>query len=287
MSDRNANAVLAGSRMVGVNLMVGDVDKSAAFYTQFLGAAPISDVKSGPAFDVGRCVLWLKARSGPAPTAKDRTAMMTFLVKDINEASAALRSRGIEVRDILRYEVGATADFRDPDGHSLALYEPSTDAMGWPSGKMLTSIANGRVAPVLVYIFLFVPDAEAAYSFYHIELGLPYLERQPCRRGSIEHEHGVVKYDVGNLMLTTHLVESPDDSEVGKQVRDTHILSELVPVFAADEFRTVSAALKQWNIGAIRRGQPPARELVFTDRFGRPLLVRETSSALGQSSEVA
>jgi catechol 2,3-dioxygenase-like lactoylglutathione lyase family enzyme len=287
MSDRNANAVLAGARMVGVNLMVGDIDKSAAFYTQLLGAAPVSDAKSGPAFDVGRCVLWLKARSGPAPAARDRTAMMTFLVKDINKASAALRSGGIEVGDIFRYEVGATADFRDPDGHSLALYEPSTDALGWPSGTMLTSIANERLAPALVYIFLFVPDAGAAYSFYHQELGLPYLEREACRRGSIVHEQGVVKYDVGSLMLTTHLAEGPDDSELGKQVRNEHILSELVPVFAADEFRSVSAALKQWNIGAILRGQAPTRELVFTDRFGRPLLVRETSPALGQPSEVA
>lgn len=287
MSDRNANAVLAGSRMIGVNLMVGDVDRSAAFFIRFLKAAPITDGKSGPAFDAGECILWLKPRSGPAPTANDRTAMMTFQVKDIDEASAALRARGVQVGDVFRYEVGATAEFRDPDGHSLALYEPSADALAWPSGKMLAKIVNGRVTPVLVYIFLFVPDAEAAYSFYHHELGLPYLERSPCRRGSVEHEQGVVKYDVGSLMLTTHLVEGPDDSVLGKQVRDTHFLSELVPVFAAGEFRNVSAALKQWSIGAIKRGQPPTRELVFTDRFGRPLLVRETSSALGRPSEVA
>ena len=47
-------------------------------------------------------------------------------------------------------------------------------------------------------------------------------------------------------MLTTHLVEGPGDSEMGRQVRDEHLLSELVPVFAADDFRAVSAALKRW-----------------------------------------
>ena len=39
--------------------------------------------------------------------------------------------------------------------------------------------------------------------------------------------------------------------------------------------------------GAVKRGQPPARELAFTDRFGRPFLVRETAAALGQSPKVA
>lgn len=289
MSDgiKDTKAVLARTRMVGVNLMVGDVDRSTAFYTRFLAAAPIGDGPSRGAFDVGQCLLWLKPRGAPAPSAKDRTAMMAFLVKDIDKASAALRSRGIEVGAVDHNEIGATADFRDPDGHSLALYEPSAPAMAWPSGAKIASIANGRTAPTLVYIFMFVPDAEAAYSFYHGELGLPYLECEPCRRGAIKHEQGVVKYDVGGLMLTTHLAEGPDDSELGRQVRNTHVLSELVPVFAADDFRAVGAALKQWNIGAVKRGQPPARELAFTDRFGRPLLVRETARALGESPEVA
>ena len=117
--------------------------------------------------------------------------MMTFLVKDINEASAALRSRGVEVGEIFRYEVGATAEFRDPDGHSLALYEPSAAAMTWPSGVKIASILNGRTAPTLVYIFMFVPDAEATYSFYHGELGLPISSagragaaRSTTRKGS-------------------------------------------------------------------------------------------------------
>jgi catechol 2,3-dioxygenase-like lactoylglutathione lyase family enzyme len=243
--------------------------------------------QSRPAFDVGQCKLWLKPRRGPAPPAKDRTAMMTFLVQDIDEASAALRTQGVKVSDIFRYEVGATAEFQDPDGHSLALYEPSAAAMTWPSGVKIASIAKGRTAPALVYIFMFVPDAEATYRFYHGELGLPYLECRPCRRGSTDHEQGVVKYDVGSLMLTTHLVEGPEDSELGRQVRDSQYLSELVPVFAADELRAVSAALKQWNIGAIKRGQSPTRELAFTDCFGRPFLVREASAALGQSAEIA
>lgn len=283
---REANPILAHAKMVGVNLMVGDVDRSTAFYADFLGGPPIrSDGESNPAFDVGQCILSLKPRAAPAPPARDRTAIMTFMVPDINDASSALRSRGVEVGEILRYEIGATADFQDPDGHSLALYEPSTAAMGWPSGGKIASIVNGRVAPTLVYIFLFVPDAEAAYSFYHDELGLSYLECRPCRRGSTNHEKGVVKYNVGSLMLTTHLVEGAEDSELGRAARDSNFLSELVPVFATSDVRSVSASLKQRKIGAIKRGQPHARELAFTDRFGRPFLVREISSKLRQSSQ--
>lgn len=266
--------------MVGVNLMVTDVDRSAAFYSELLGAPPVSAGESTWAFDAGQCILWLKPRGGPALPAKDRTAISTFMVPDIGEATAALRARGVEVGEIFRYEVGATADFFDPDGHALALYEPSTAAMGWPSGEKLASIVNGRTVPTLVYIFLFVPDADAAYGFYHEELGLPHLECRPCRRGSIEHALGVVKYDAGSLMLTTHLVRGADDSEAGRAVRDPRFLSELVPVFVGDDLDGVTASLKQRGVGASTRVGPQAREVSFTDRFGRPFLVLETSPAL-------
>ena len=92
---------------------------------------------------------------------------------------------------------------------------------------MITMNEAAAVGTVISDIRRSVPDAEAAYGFYHGELGLPYLECRPCRRGSINHAQGVVKYDVGSLMLTTHLVEGPDDSEMGRQVQDEHLLSEL------------------------------------------------------------
>ncbi len=274
-----ASPILADARMIGVNLMVGDIDRSARFYAEFLGI-PAASTEGGTSqsFDVGQCILSLKQRPAPPPPAKDRTAILTFMVPDIDAAVAALKSQGIEVGDILRYEIGATADFEDPDRHSLALYQPSAAAMNWPSGGLISSIVAGRTRPTLVYIFLFVPDAEAAYGFYHHELGLSYLECRPCRRGSTNHEKGVVKYNVGSLMLTTHLVEGAEDSELGRAARDEHFLSELVPVFATSELRSVSAALKQRKIGAIRRGQPNAREVTFTDQFGRPFLVRELPS---------
>jgi catechol 2,3-dioxygenase-like lactoylglutathione lyase family enzyme len=290
ISDRtkDTDPVLAHAKMVGINLMVGDLDRSAAFYSELLGAPPISYSASSRAFDVGQCVLWLKPRGGPALPARDGTAIMTFMVPDISKASAALRSHGVEVGEIFRYEVGATADFYDPDEHSLTLYEPSTTAMSWPSGEKLTLIVNGRAAPTLVYIFLFVPDAEAAYSFYHDELGLSHLECRPCRRGSIDHEQGVVKYDAGGLMLTTHLARDADVSELGKAVRDPRFLSELVPIFVADDLDVLTASLKQRGIASATKGGPPqAREVSFTDRFGRPFLVRETRSALGRLSEGA
>lgn len=283
---RKAGPILAHAKMVGVNLMVGDIERSAAFYADFLGAPPMRNGGDpNPAFDVGQCLLSLKPRAASAPAARDRTAIMTFMVPNIDEASSALQSRGVKVSEIMRYEIGATADFQDPDGHSLALYEPSEAAMGWPSGGKIAAIVNGRTAPTLVYIFLFVPDAEAAYSFYHDELGLSYLECRPCRRGSTNHEKGVVKYNVGGLMLTTHLVEAAEDSELGRAARDSHFLSELVPVFATGDVRSVSIALKQRKIGSIKRGQPNARELAFTDRFGRPFLVREISAKSRQPTQ--
>src|SRR5438309_2066599 len=91
---KDTEPAFAHGEIIGINLMVGDVERSAAFYSEFLGAPPISDGSPGKAFDVGKCVLWLKPRGGPAPPARDGTAIMTFMVPDITEASTALRLRG-------------------------------------------------------------------------------------------------------------------------------------------------------------------------------------------------
>ena len=54
---KNANAVLARTRMVGVNLMVRDVEKSTAFYSRDSRALPrsVTASRAGPSTSVSAC----------------------------------------------------------------------------------------------------------------------------------------------------------------------------------------------------------------------------------------
>jgi predicted enzyme related to lactoylglutathione lyase len=147
----------------------------------------------------------------------DDSSLLTFLVDNINETQAALMAGGVVFGPTLRYEIGATTSFFDTDGHCYTLYEPSREAMTWPSANKIREILGehhtfrGQRQTIstqrgslnlgeqkMVYLFLFVRDADEAINFYHKSLGLPILEEDP--------EAGVIKYDAGGIILATHLV---------------------------------------------------------------------------------
>ena len=67
----------------------------------------------------------------------------------------------------------------------------------------------------LVYLFVFVQDPESTQSFYHQVLGLEAIEGGPCKRGVTRLPVGVVKYDAGGTLLTTHAVDGEHAAEHG------------------------------------------------------------------------
>jgi catechol 2,3-dioxygenase-like lactoylglutathione lyase family enzyme len=127
---------------------------------------------------------------------------------------AGLEGRGVRMSRTLDYEVGRTADFYDPDGHWFSLYEPSAEALTWPSGEKIRALAgprNGNGALLdgheLVYLFVFVEDPDASLAFYNGVLGIEAIEGGPCRRGVTRLPEGVVKYDAACTLLATHAVD--------------------------------------------------------------------------------
>jgi predicted enzyme related to lactoylglutathione lyase len=66
---------------------------------------------------------------------------VVFHVTEIERVVEGLADRGIQFSDGLsRSRIGAIAKFKDPAGHAFYLYEPSAEALNWPSGTKLQQI---------------------------------------------------------------------------------------------------------------------------------------------------
>lgn len=231
--------MLEETRVVYVFLYVRDLDASREFYRDRLGLRVIEEDPGCVKFDAGLTILALNRASDYGivlPDINDHSTDVVWLVDDIRQATANLQARGVTFKPTDWYQPGGIADFYDPDGRWLTLYQPSDEAMGWPSGERLRAVietrrqrnvgtaqrvslppAPGEEPPgladaELIYLFTFVPDSRVAQEFYHAELGLQALEGGPCSRTSGGDEDGVVKYDTGGVIIATHHVE-PERSQ--------------------------------------------------------------------------
>jgi catechol 2,3-dioxygenase-like lactoylglutathione lyase family enzyme len=223
--------MLAKSRVVYLFLYVKDLAASRDFYEDALGLRVIEEDSDSVKYDAGEIILGLNKAEDygiTLSTPPDHSTDIVFLVDDIDAMRAALEERGVVFSATSRYEVGAIADFYDPDGHWFTLYEPSEEAMAWPSGEKIRTVwntngkgASGESIPsvvlggsngrekrelrldgkAIIYLFLFVQDASETFKFYHDGLGLLDLEGGPCSRASSADEEGVIKYDGGGSCL--------------------------------------------------------------------------------------
>jgi predicted enzyme related to lactoylglutathione lyase len=224
-------------RLVCLILYVNDLVRSRLFYETVLGLVVVEEAEGSVKYDAGHVLLCLhRARDYGITLAQshDNSADIVFLVDNIQRTRLALEARGIKFTPSVQYEIGSIADFYDPDGHWLTVYQPSETAMTWPSGRKISEVVgardrrlrvsavlapdspgsgerNGEAAPLagkeLLYLFLFVRDAGATAQFYHECLGLAYLEGGPCSQGLTSNDEGVIKYDAGGVMVATHHTE--------------------------------------------------------------------------------
>jgi len=235
---------LTDHRIVYLFLYVRDLRVSRQFFEQTLGLRVIEEDDESVKYDAGEVILALNRASDHGitlPKEHDHSTDIVFLVEDVDTARAALEARGVRFTETHRYEIGAITDFYDPDGHWFTLYETSDESLTWPSGDRIQAVralhrpCEGDRAPVgdpghgstdvgpardfwldgqpLIYVFLFVQDANEAFDVYSRTLGLRDLEGGPCSRASNADEEGVVKYDTGGVILTTHSLETVREEE--------------------------------------------------------------------------
>jgi catechol 2,3-dioxygenase-like lactoylglutathione lyase family enzyme len=301
---------LAQSRLLYLILYANDLTRARDFYEKTLGLTVLESDGSSAKYDTGQTILCLRKASefGVGFTSPDRSADVTFLVDDLDKVRDSLSGRGVKFSDTLRYEIGATVDFYDPDGHWISLYQPSDAAMSWPSGQKLKAIlrAGGKdptnyensniprrySVPTeitlrgreIVYLFVFVPDPDVAFEFYSGVLGFRDLERRSCRRGSTENELGVVKYDAGGLMLTTHhreIAPTPKGQQDSQGLRETSNSQSKAAalVFGVNDLDHVTKALSQKSIDVkVVDRTRDGRTAKLEDPFGRVLYLLEPSS---------
>jgi catechol 2,3-dioxygenase-like lactoylglutathione lyase family enzyme len=285
-----------GLNLDTIVLLVSDLVASRSFYEHTLGLRVLAVNSHAALYSAGHvqlCLLPAAEHGVVLADGLDRSADITFMVDDFDRCHDALEARGLRFSRTLEYSIGFTADFFDPDGHWFSLYQPSEGALRRPSGDMLGALTadlptrhftqvprvdagaagDGLADAFIAYLFLFFSDPEAAADFYGGSLGLDVVEGGPCRRVPTDVESGVIKYDVGTTMLTTHHVDSDD-----KHFRVATVGTDGV----AMAFQV--AHLAQAVADLSRRGivfpdspsdSPIGRLARFTDPAGHVLLLRE------------
>ncbi|GAA0459780.1 hypothetical protein Ade02nite_13870 [Paractinoplanes deccanensis] len=195
-------------RLMFVTLAVRDVGESRRFYEGVLGLRPLGPDAATVSYPLGHVILVL--HRADVPDGRDRSVTLTLLVDDVEKTRAAMGRNGATVKPAQTSRAGVMADLYDPDGHWFSLYQPSADALTWPSARKVRALRQGGAGTELLYLFLYVRDLHATEKFYQGGLGLTPVETTTCHRGLTAVPDGVVKYDAGGALLTTHHVGDGD-----------------------------------------------------------------------------
>lgn len=265
---------LARSQIADVIMHVSDIARSRAYYEDRLGLRVVHAGDDAVAFGGGGVRIWL-ARASDAGVRligepNDCTDLV-FLADDCLALREALRERGVEPVHQRTYSVGVVVDFYDPDGHRLMLYEPSQRAMETEVARRLSEVwarygrgGRGLIGPPSaplahglteagldgkppVYMFFFLEDMRAAGSFFERQLELEVMQYSHCCSDECgDGAPGVVKYDGGPVILSTHHIHGHetvlDDAGQPYAARQTD------PVFC----KGLAPAFRVTDVGAVR-----------------------------------
>lgn len=318
--------MLRDSRLVSLIVYANDPEASRSFYERQLGL-PLIDASRGSArLDAGGIKLqvepalehgvWLAGR-------RDDSSDIVFLVDDLEAVRADLEGRGVEFIRRRSYEVGAVTDFYDPSGHRLMLYQPSEVALTWPSADKIRDVwrayglgasdligpaagpdprversgqGGGLLGKPLIYLFMFENDAASAFDFYGRALELQVAERVHCCNSTCPEEiEGIVKYDVGDVLLSTHhlheasgVVDDYGQAYSPREYRPEHARG-IAPIFEVADIRTYVAGLAERGITfhcGIEESEG-GRVSRFEDPFGHPFFLQEARRAVAGPARAA
>jgi predicted enzyme related to lactoylglutathione lyase len=232
-AERSDRSTLADAKVAYLIVYVEDMARARTFYEQKLGLRPIETDATFVKYDTGGVRLWLRLAGEDEivlSQGTDDSCDIVFLVDDAKKMRQALEQRGLEIAHQRTYGVGTVVDFYDPDGHRLMAYEVSEHAMttavadnlrdvwsssgkgaadrliGPPAAAVAEELVDvGLDGKPLIYFFLFIPDLHEAADFFERQLGLDVLDRTHCCSDNcLDGEPGVVKYDGGDIIVSTH-----------------------------------------------------------------------------------
>jgi catechol 2,3-dioxygenase-like lactoylglutathione lyase family enzyme len=261
--------MLTKPRLMYVTLYVRDLAASRRFYEDVLGLRALDPDAGSVSYAVGHVLLSLhRTGDDDIPLGRsDRSLTLTVLVDDAQTVRAAMEDRGARVKPTQTSRAGTMVEFYDPDGHWFSLYQASEQAMSWPSARKVQALrAAGAGDRELLYIFLYVRDLHATEKFYQRTLGLVPLEVNTCHRGVTSLVDGVVKYDAGGVLLTTHHVGEGEHAAAHKV---TAAGSRGIAFgFHTDDLDASTAALSERGLAFT--GEPVASRIGATATFADP-----------------
>lgn len=176
-----ASALLAAQprpKITGIShiaVLVSDVEKSRAFYKEYLGYAEPFDLKNP---DGSLSLTFIKINEdqfielfpGLKPD-QDRLHQVAFVVEDAEALRAYLASKGVKVpAKVPKGRIGnSNFSIKDPDGHTVEFvqYEPE----GWTRREKGKYLPDTAISPHLRHIGFLVGDLEASKKFYGDVLG--------------------------------------------------------------------------------------------------------------------
>jgi hypothetical protein len=123
-------------RIVALEFLSTRPGECTEFYSRAgLGVAPTTSGR----FEASNLTFMVTKANLPTPRGG---YLLVFHARPIDQVRESLVQRGIDVSNPKRSEIGTTATFTDPAGRLLCLYEPSTEALSWPSGDKVRAIVG-------------------------------------------------------------------------------------------------------------------------------------------------
>lgn len=117
--------------LVGVTLLVSDLDRSRTFYESQLGLKVIDADSDDVSLDAGNIILRLRPETATGMVRRYRMTMalrdqFSFYTPDVRAEAANLVSKGVGFPRGIEWSVsgGALAKMQDPDGYNLWLWQP-------------------------------------------------------------------------------------------------------------------------------------------------------------------
>lgn len=131
-----------------IRLVVTDLAESIPYYRDVLGLALIEQQPATARFTSGTADIVLDERSAAADCRPVRrnAYLVVFHAVDVVRAQKSLENRGLVFSQGAGFsDIGGTARFIDPSGHTFCLYEPSAESLTWGSGDKVTELAKANL----------------------------------------------------------------------------------------------------------------------------------------------
>jgi len=120
-------------QIFAINLMVGDLERSKAFYREVFGLAPLDEWEEGAIFRFADTFIALRHDAGDAVSLAEKgVGQFVIEVEDVEAVRAELEEHGVPlISGPADRDYGMrTLTFADPDGHTWGIAQDLPSAPG-------------------------------------------------------------------------------------------------------------------------------------------------------------